>query len=144
MNQSLNRIKDSLLAGQPIVQIVSFEEKRVEGFLKKLCQQDLKNQNIYSWDSHNGLSRGEAPLADCIDPARALDMPLAVSEPAFFVFKDLTPLPAQRPGPHPPGPRMLPAVQEQPQVPFSALARRLSAGQPEKRNRHHPVRTPRL
>jgi hypothetical protein len=36
MNQSLNRIKDSLLAGQPIVQVISFEEKRVEGFLRKL------------------------------------------------------------------------------------------------------------
>ena len=59
MNQSINHIKDSLLAGQPIVQIVSFEEKRVESFLKKLCQQTLKNQNIYSWDSHNGLSRSE-------------------------------------------------------------------------------------
>jgi len=91
MNQSLNRIKDSLLAGQPIVQIISFEEKRVEGFLKKLCQGTLKNQNVYSWDSHTGLSRGEDPLADCLDPARALDHVLAVNEPAFFVFKDLTP-----------------------------------------------------
>ena len=49
MNQSINQIKDSLQAGQPIVQIVSYEEKRVEGFLKKLCQQVLKNQNIYYW-----------------------------------------------------------------------------------------------
>jgi len=46
MNQSINQIKDSLQAGQPIVQIVSSEEKRVESFLKKLCQQILKNQNI--------------------------------------------------------------------------------------------------
>ncbi len=91
MNPSLNLIKDSLLAGQPIVQVISFEEKRVEGFLKKLCQQTLKNQNIYSWDSHNGLSRGEALVADCLEPARALDQALAVNEPAFFVFKDLTP-----------------------------------------------------
>ena len=70
MNQSINRIKDSLLAGQPIVQIISFEEKRVEGFLKKLCQQTLKNQNIYSWDSHNGLSRGDVPVPDSKDPDR--------------------------------------------------------------------------
>jgi ATP-dependent 26S proteasome regulatory subunit len=91
MNQSINLIKDSLLAGQPIVQIISFEEKRVENFLKKLCQQTLKNQNVYSWDSHNGLSRLDAPLPDSIDPARALDLALGANEPAFFVFKDLTP-----------------------------------------------------
>lgn len=91
MNPSLNRIKDSLLAGQPIVQIVSFEEKRVEGFLKKLCQQTLKSQNLYSWDSRNGLSLGETPVPDSLLPARALDAALAVREPAFFVFKDLTP-----------------------------------------------------
>jgi ATP-dependent 26S proteasome regulatory subunit len=91
MNQSINQIKDSLLAGQPIVQIISFEEKRVENFLKKLCQQTLKNQNLYAWDSHNGLSRGETPVPDSLDPSRALDQALNASEPAFFVFKDLTP-----------------------------------------------------
>jgi SpoVK/Ycf46/Vps4 family AAA+-type ATPase len=91
MNASINQIKDSLLAGQPIVQIVSFEEKRVESFLKKLCQQTLKSQNLYSWDSHNGLSRGDAPVPDSLDPSRALDLALNVGEPAFFVFKDLTP-----------------------------------------------------
>ncbi|HEX7502470.1 MAG TPA: AAA family ATPase [Acidobacteriota bacterium] len=91
MNQSITLIKDSLLAGQPIVQIISFEEKRVESFLKKLCQQTLKNQNVYAWDSHNGLSRGDAAIPDSIDPSRALDLALEVNEPAFFVFKDLTP-----------------------------------------------------
>ena len=48
MNQSINRIKDSLIAGQPIVQVVSYEEKRVESFLKKLCQQTLKSQNVFT------------------------------------------------------------------------------------------------
>ncbi len=91
MNPSLSRIKDSLLAGQPIVQVVSFEEKRVEGFLRKLCQQTLKSQNYYSWDSRNGLLQGEAPLADSLAPGRALDLALAAREPAFFVFRDLTP-----------------------------------------------------
>ncbi|MDD8013115.1 MAG: hypothetical protein PHX05_06530, partial [Acidobacteriota bacterium] len=91
MNQSINRIKDSLLAGQPIVQVISFEEKRVEGFLKKLCQQTLKNQNIYSWDSYNGLSRGDVPVPDSKDPIIALDLALKAVEPAFFIFKDLNP-----------------------------------------------------
>jgi SpoVK/Ycf46/Vps4 family AAA+-type ATPase len=101
MNQSLNRIKDSLLAGQPIVQVISFEEKRVEGFLRKLCQQTLKNQNVYTWDSHFGLSHGEAPstpAVDSLDPSRALDLALGVNEPAFFVFRDLTPLLRDNPG----------------------------------------------
>lgn len=91
MNAAVNRIKDSLIAGQPIVQIVSYEEKRVEGFLRKLCQQTLKNQNIFSWDSHNGLSRGDAPLPASQDPAAALGLALKGGEPAFYVFKDLSP-----------------------------------------------------
>ncbi len=89
MNQSINQIKDSLIAGQPIVQIVSFEEKRIEGFLKKLCQQTLKSLNVCTWDSHNGLSRNESAIPDCKDPAPALDFALAAKEPAFFIFKDL-------------------------------------------------------
>jgi len=89
MNQSINKIKDSLLAGQPIVQIVSFEEKRIESLLKKLCQQTLKNQNIYAWDSHNGLTRNESAVPGCMEPGPALDHALKTSEPAFFLFKDL-------------------------------------------------------
>ncbi|TFG80414.1 MAG: AAA family ATPase [Chrysiogenales bacterium] len=89
MNQSINQIKDSLLAGQPIVQIVSFEEKRIEGFLKKLCQQTLKSLNIYTWESHNGLSRNDSMIPDSKEPAAALDLALAANEAAFFVFKDL-------------------------------------------------------
>jgi len=64
MNRSINQIKDCLLAGQPIVQIVSFEEKRIEGFLKKLCQQTLKSLNVYTWESHSGLSRNESRVPD--------------------------------------------------------------------------------
>ena len=89
MNQSINQIKDSLQAGQPVMQIVSYEEKRVEGFLKKLCQQTLKNQNIYLWDSHNGLSGSEGKIPNSKDPTQALDAALKIMEPAFFIFKDL-------------------------------------------------------
>jgi SpoVK/Ycf46/Vps4 family AAA+-type ATPase len=92
MNQSINQIKDSLQAGQPIVQIVSYEEKRVENFLKKLCQQVLKNQNIYFWDSHNGLSGNDAKIPNGKEPAQALDIALKISEPGFFVFKDFNSL----------------------------------------------------
>lgn len=92
MNQSINQIKDSIQAGQPIIQIVSYEEKRVESYLKKLCQQVLKNQNIFTWDSHNGLGGSEGKLANGKEPAQALDAILKISEPAFFIFKDMTPL----------------------------------------------------
>ncbi|MBN2346816.1 MAG: AAA family ATPase, partial [Candidatus Aminicenantes bacterium] len=98
MNQSLNQIKDSLLAGQPIVQVVSYEERRVEGLLKKLCQQTLKNQNAYVWDSHHGLSLGETALPDSREPGRALDQALNVGGPAFFIFKDLSPRLRHAPG----------------------------------------------
>jgi ATP-dependent 26S proteasome regulatory subunit len=89
MNQSINLIKDSLQSGQPLVQIVSYEEKRVENFLKKLCPQVIKNQNIYFWDSHNGLSGNDVKIPNSKDAALALDAVLKINEPAFFVFKDL-------------------------------------------------------
>jgi ATP-dependent 26S proteasome regulatory subunit len=89
MNQSINQIKDSLQSGQPLVQIVSYEEKRVENFLKKLCPQVIKNQNIYFWDSHNGLSGNDVKIPNSKDAALALDAVLKINEPAFFVFKDL-------------------------------------------------------
>ncbi len=92
MNNSLNFIKDSILAGQPIIQITSYEEKRVEGLLKKLCQQVLKNQNVYSWDMHNGLSKEGQPVADTRDPVAALHFALKAPEQGFFLFKDLNPL----------------------------------------------------
>jgi hypothetical protein len=92
MNQSINQIKDSLQSGQPIIQIISYEEKRVENFLKKLCQQVLKNQNTYFWDSHNGLSGNEGKIPNGQDPAQAIDIALKITEPAFFVFKDLNSL----------------------------------------------------
>jgi ATP-dependent 26S proteasome regulatory subunit len=89
MNQSINQIKDSLLSGQPIVQVVSYEEKRVENLLKKLCQQTIKNQIFYSWDSHNGLRCGEIGVPDSKEPAQALEYALNRNDPAFFIFKDL-------------------------------------------------------
>ena len=44
MNTSINQVRDSILAGQPIIQIVSYEEKRVEGFLAKISEQLLKKK----------------------------------------------------------------------------------------------------
>ena len=92
MNNSVNFIKDSILAGQPIIQIISFEEKRIEGFLKKMCLQTLKNQNVAVWDMHNGMFRNDQPVPETGNPVAALNVVMRSSEPGFFIFKDLTPL----------------------------------------------------
>ena len=92
MSNSVNFIKDSILAGQPIIQIISFEEKRVESYLKKLCQQTLKNQNIAVWDMHNGMVKNDQPVPDTSAPVAALNVALKLNEPGFFIFRDLTPL----------------------------------------------------
>ena len=92
MTNSINFIKDSILAGQPIIQIISYEEKRIENYLKKLCLQILKNQNVYFWDMHNGLSLNDHPIADSRDPIKALNLVMKTGDSGFFVFRDMTPL----------------------------------------------------
>jgi len=92
MVQAINFIKDSILSGQPIIQIISYEEKRVESSLKKLAQQILKSNNVYSWDIHNGLNLNGQVIPDTTDPVAALNQTLRIQEPSFFIFRDLPPL----------------------------------------------------
>ena len=90
MNDSLSRIKDSIVAGQPIIQIVSYEETRVENYLKKLCEQVLKSNNVLLWDVNNGIIRDGNIVADSKDPVKALDYILEIDKPGFFIFRDIS------------------------------------------------------
>lgn len=92
MNQSLTSIRDAILAGQTLLQVVSYEEKRVEGLLRKLCAPLLKSPNVACWDVNNGMVSGEQPVADARDPLRALDHVMRSAEPGIFIFRDLPPL----------------------------------------------------
>ncbi len=92
MNASAEHIKNSVLVGQPIIQIISFEEKRVENHLLQLCEQILKSRNICFWDINNGIIKDKQIVPDTQDPVRALDYALKDQSPGFLVYRDLNSL----------------------------------------------------
>jgi len=91
MNPSMEAIKQSILVGQPLIQIVSFEEKRVEGFLSRMAEQVMKTATLSHWDINRGLIKDNRPMADSQDPVKALDMVIGDADPGFTVFRDLGP-----------------------------------------------------
>ena len=97
MNNSINSIRDSISAGQPIIQIVSYEEKRVENYLIKIAEQVLKSSKILYWDINNGITDGQQPVDQTTDPIRAMDYFLNSTETGIIVFRDLNPLIRQSP-----------------------------------------------
>ncbi|MCK4763758.1 MAG: AAA family ATPase [Candidatus Aminicenantes bacterium] len=89
MNKSLQYIKDSILSGQPIIQIISYEEKRIEGHLKSLCEQMRRGNNIVYWDVNNGLIQGGQIVPETKEPVKALSIIMRDNNPGFFIFRDL-------------------------------------------------------
>lgn len=90
MNEALNYIKNSVSVGQPIIQIVSYEEKRVESHLKTMAEQ-LSRPNIIYWDINNGLTKDNQVIQDTREPLKALDYVLKANLPGFFIFRDIVP-----------------------------------------------------
>lgn len=90
MNNSLKSIQESIIAGQPVIKIISYEEKRVEGLLSKLCEQLLKSKNVITWDINNGLILQGKSIPDTTDPIKALDYIISLNTSGFIIFKDLT------------------------------------------------------
>ncbi|MCK4890568.1 MAG: hypothetical protein KAS97_11605, partial [Candidatus Aminicenantes bacterium] len=90
MENSIVEIKSSILSGQPIIQIISFEEKRVEGHLSKLSQQITGSETLALWDMNNGLSISGEKVEGTTDPVAAMDHIIKDSKPRFYVFRDMT------------------------------------------------------
>ncbi|MEN8152480.1 MAG: AAA family ATPase [Acidobacteriota bacterium] len=90
MESSTGQIKDSVLSGQPIIQIISYEEKRVENYLAKLCEQIFRTDNIAFWDMNNGLIKKGQAVENTIDPVKALEYITNEKDPGFYIFRDLT------------------------------------------------------
>jgi ATP-dependent 26S proteasome regulatory subunit len=88
MNKSLSFIKNSVSVGQPIIQIISYEEKRVESQLKTLAEQ-LNRPNTLHWDINNGLTKDNQVVPDTKEPVKALNYILKANLPGFFIFRDM-------------------------------------------------------
>jgi len=92
MENSINQIRDSVLSGQPIIQLISYEEKRVGNFLLKLCDQIFKTDNLGFWDINTGLTVKGNIVDESKDPVNAIDYIIKIGDPGFYIFHDLTPL----------------------------------------------------
>jgi ATP-dependent 26S proteasome regulatory subunit len=88
MNKSIAYIKNSVSVGQPIIKIVTYEEKRVEGQLKLLAEQ-LNRPNIFYWDINNGLIKDQQVVQDTKEPLKALNYILKANLPGFIIFRDI-------------------------------------------------------
>ncbi len=90
MGSTIDGIKSSVLSGQPVIQIISYEEKRVENHLSKLSQQIFGNGNLALWDTNNGLLVEGKRIEGTSDPVNALEYIINDKTPRFYVFRDLT------------------------------------------------------
>ena len=89
MNKSLQYIKDSVLSGSPIIQIISFEEKRVESHLKMLSEQLKRGDNLQCWDVNNGFVKNGRIVPETKEPVKALAYVLRAEAGGFYVFRDM-------------------------------------------------------
>ncbi|UCH92277.1 MAG: AAA family ATPase [Candidatus Aminicenantes bacterium] len=89
--KTINYIKNSVTVGQPIIQIISYEEKRVEGHLKTLFQQLKRDQSFMYWDINNGLIKDNQIIKGTTDPIQALNYLIRENSNSagFCVFRDL-------------------------------------------------------
>lgn len=92
MSNSISEIKASITSGQPVTQIISYEEKRVEGALRQFAKQLFGSDQIWVWDINSGLTRNDALIPGTVDPVAAFDHILSKESAGFFVFRDLPPL----------------------------------------------------
>ncbi len=91
MSNSIQDIRSSITSGQPLIQIVSYEEKRVESALKQFAKQIFGSDQLTVWDVNSGLSKGETVVQGTTDPIAAFDHIIDRESAGFFVFRDLPP-----------------------------------------------------
>lgn len=89
--RSIEYIKNSVLVGQPLIQIISYEEKRIENHIKTLFQQLKRDQSLMFWDVNNGLVTNGQAVKGTTDPIQALNYIIQHNSPGFCVFRDINP-----------------------------------------------------
>jgi len=92
MSNSISDIKASITSGQPVTQIISYEEKRVESALRQFAKQIYGSDQLTVWDINTGLCKGDAVIPETQDPVLAFDHIINQETAGFFVFRDLPPL----------------------------------------------------
>lgn len=90
--RSLDQIKSSVMVGQPIIQIISYEEKRVENHIKTMFQQLKRLDSVMYWDVNNGLVKDNQILQGSKDPVQALNIVMKENKPGYCIFRDMNPM----------------------------------------------------
>jgi len=90
--KSIDYIKNSVMVGQPIIQIISYEEKRVENHLKALFTQLKRDQSLYYWDVNNGLIKDNQAIKGTTDPILALNQLIRENPVGYCVLRDINPI----------------------------------------------------
>lgn len=92
----LDNIEILIRARYPILYVVSWEEQRVQGWLRDVAKK--RNKRLFEWSFSTGIveagattssSRGRSSPTK--DPLNALDHVVDQVEPAIYLFKDLHP-----------------------------------------------------
>ncbi len=87
--RSLEQIKNSVNVGQPIIQIISYEEKRIEGHIKTLFEQLNRAQTQMYWDINTGLVKDNQVVQGTQEPIQAFSYIMKDATPGFCIFRDL-------------------------------------------------------
>jgi AAA+ superfamily predicted ATPase len=90
MRQTLDQLALLIRARYPLIQLLTFEEDRVERALDRLAGQE--GLSCYTWRSTTGIVGPESrPLEGTADPEGALRAIGSIEDKALFVFYDLHP-----------------------------------------------------
>lgn len=91
-SKGLNELKKALMAGYPVVGVDSLEEDQVDLALSTLFKTAFQTGGVFfTWDLQSGLANKGVPIEGAKGLIGALDLLFSVSEPGFFVFKDVFP-----------------------------------------------------
>ncbi len=90
MNRSVLELRDLILSGTPLTEIITFEEKRVDGYIDQLSRQMLKGKLPFFWDINQGMYNRELNVPETADPIKAIDYIINSDQSGFFVMHDLS------------------------------------------------------
>ena len=91
--EQINDIKRLIDAGYPVLNLVSWEEKRVTDHIMMLCSLLLKpERQFFTWSITDGFSDGpNGSGAAKGDPIKALDQVINSTEPSLYLLRDFHP-----------------------------------------------------
>lgn len=85
--ETIKQIDLLIRSGYPLLYIVSYEEKRVETALKKICE--VRNLNLFIWTIADGIFDSEGyQIHRASEPIEALGQIQKNKEPAVWLMKD--------------------------------------------------------